>query len=194
MNSTLVLPFPGSRQPQNYFTEYKLNKPLSFIISYTKNFAILVTPLLRSMRMNNFFITDHDQWHKQNKSKAKDAVLTANLILWGRNIISFEEISRTITKQTSRHGENSLMASAVIHLNCQNSELSRQKVFGNFANSRLSASNFKSFSQSLKYGSEEMGSSLCRCSSLLGVIMSKNLRGLWFCVLIKVQNATSLVF
>ena len=57
------------------------------------------------MRINNFFITDHDQWHKQNKSKAKDAVLTANLILWGRNIISFEEISRTITKQTSRPGE-----------------------------------------------------------------------------------------
>ena len=35
-----------------------------------------------------------------------------------------------------------------------------------------------------------MGSSLCRCSSLLGFIMSKNLRGLWFYLLIKVQNAT----
>ena len=30
----------------------------------------------------------------------------------------------------------------------------------------------------LKYGSEEKGSSLCRCSILLGFIMSKNLRGL----------------
>ena len=30
----------------------------------------------------------------------------------------------------------------------------------------------------VKYGSEEMGSSLCRCSILLGFIMSKNLRGL----------------
>ena len=30
----------------------------------------------------------------------------------------------------------------------------------------------------LKYGSEEKGSLLCRCSSLLGFIMSKNLRGL----------------
>ena len=46
----------------------------------------------------------------------------------------------------------------------------------------------------LKYRSEEKGSSLCRCSSLLGFIMSKNLRGLWFYLLIKVQNATSLVF
>ena len=46
----------------------------------------------------------------------------------------------------------------------------------------------------LKYGSEEKGSSLCRCSILLGFIMSKNLRGLWFYLLIKVQNATSLVF
>jgi hypothetical protein len=46
----------------------------------------------------------------------------------------------------------------------------------------------------LKYGSEEKGSSLCRCSILLGFIVSKNLRGLWFCLLIKVQNATSLVF
>ena len=45
----------------------------------------------------------------------------------------------------------------------------------------------------LKYGSEEKGSSLCRCSILLGFIMSKNLRGLWFYLLIKVQNATSLV-
>ena len=46
----------------------------------------------------------------------------------------------------------------------------------------------------LKYGSEEKGSSLRRCSVLLGFIMSKNLRGLWFYLLIKVQNATSLVF
>ena len=46
----------------------------------------------------------------------------------------------------------------------------------------------------LKYGSEEKGSSLCRCSILLGFIMSKKLRGLWFYLLIKVQNATSLVF
>ena len=30
----------------------------------------------------------------------------------------------------------------------------------------------------LKYGSEEKGSSLCRCSILLGFIVSKNLRGL----------------
>ena len=30
----------------------------------------------------------------------------------------------------------------------------------------------------LKYGSEEKGSSLCKCSILLGFIMSKNLRGL----------------
>ena len=45
----------------------------------------------------------------------------------------------------------------------------------------------------LKYGSEEKGSSLCRCFILLGFIMSKNLRGLWFYLLIKVQNATSLV-
>ena len=49
-------------------------------------------------------------------------------------------------------------------------------------------------SSTLKYGSEEKGSSLCRCSILLGFIMSKNLRGLWFYLLIKVQNATSLVF
>ena len=46
----------------------------------------------------------------------------------------------------------------------------------------------------VKYGSEEKGSSLCKCSIFLGFIMSKNLRGLWFYVLIKVQNATSLVF
>ena len=44
----------------------------------------------------------------------------------------------------------------------------------------------------LKYGSEEMGSSLCRCSSLLGFIMSKNLRGLWFYLLIKVHFSTSI--
>ena len=46
----------------------------------------------------------------------------------------------------------------------------------------------------LKYGSEEKGSSFCKCSIFLGFIMPKNLRGLWFYVLIKVQNATSLVF
>ena len=46
----------------------------------------------------------------------------------------------------------------------------------------------------LKYGSEEKGSSFCKCSILLGFIMSKKLRGLWFYLLIKVQNATSLVF
>ena len=46
----------------------------------------------------------------------------------------------------------------------------------------------------LKYGSEEKGSSLYKCSILLGFILSKNLRGLWFYLLIKVQNATSLVF
>ena len=46
----------------------------------------------------------------------------------------------------------------------------------------------------LKYGSDEKGSSLCRLSILLGFIMSKNLRGLWFYLLIKVQNATSLFF
>ena len=46
----------------------------------------------------------------------------------------------------------------------------------------------------LKYGSEEKGSSLCKCSTLLGYIMSKNLKVLWFYLLIKVQNATSLVF
>ena len=46
----------------------------------------------------------------------------------------------------------------------------------------------------LKYGSGEKGSSLCKCSILLGFIMSNNLRGLWFYLLIKVQNATSLVF
>ena len=46
----------------------------------------------------------------------------------------------------------------------------------------------------LKYGSEEKGSSLYECSILLGFIMSTNLRGLWFYLLIKVQNATSLVF
>ena len=46
----------------------------------------------------------------------------------------------------------------------------------------------------LKYGSEERGSSLYKCSPLLGFIMSKKLRGLWFYLLIKVQNATSLVF
>ena len=46
----------------------------------------------------------------------------------------------------------------------------------------------------LKYGSEKKGSSLCRCSILLGFIMSKNLRGLWFYLLIKVENTTSLVF
>ena len=50
------------------------------------------------------------------------------------------------------------------------------------------------FKDIVKYGSEEKGSSLCRCSILLGFIVSKNLRGLWFCLLIKVQNATSLVF
>ena len=46
----------------------------------------------------------------------------------------------------------------------------------------------------LKYGSGEKGSWFCRCSILLGFVMSKNLRGLWFYFLIKVQNATSLVF
>ena len=46
----------------------------------------------------------------------------------------------------------------------------------------------------LKYRSEEKGSSFCKCSILLGFIMSKKLRGLWFYLLIKVQNATSLVF
>ena len=46
----------------------------------------------------------------------------------------------------------------------------------------------------LKYGSEKKGSSFCRFSILLGFIMSKNLRGLWFYLVIKVQNATSLVF
>ena len=46
----------------------------------------------------------------------------------------------------------------------------------------------------IKYGSEEKGSSLSRCSILLGFIMSKNPRGLWFYLLIKVQNANSLVF
>ena len=46
----------------------------------------------------------------------------------------------------------------------------------------------------LKYGSEEKGSSFCKCSILLGFIVSKKLRGLWFYLLIKVQNATSLVF
>ena len=46
----------------------------------------------------------------------------------------------------------------------------------------------------LKYGSEEKGSSFCKCSIFLGFIMLKNLRGLRFYVLIKVQNATSLVF
>ena len=46
----------------------------------------------------------------------------------------------------------------------------------------------------LKYGSEEKGSWLCICFILLGFIMSKKLRGLWFYLLIKVQNATSLVF
>ena len=33
-------------------------------------------------------------------------------------------------------------------------------------------------SRILKYGSEEKGSSLYKCSSLLGFILSKNLRGL----------------
>ena len=46
----------------------------------------------------------------------------------------------------------------------------------------------------LKYGSEEKGSSLYKCSILLGFILSKNPRGLWLYLLIKVQNATSLVF
>ena len=46
----------------------------------------------------------------------------------------------------------------------------------------------------LKYGSEEKGSSLYKCSILLGFILSKNLRGLWFYLLTQVQNATSLVF
>ena len=52
----------------------------------------------------------------------------------------------------------------------------------------------KMWSDQLKYGSQEMGSWFYRCSPLLGFIMSKKLRGLWFCLLIKVQNATSLVF
>ena len=48
---------------------------------------------------------------------------------------------------------------------------------------------------SLKYGSEEKGSSFCKCSILLGFFFtSKKLRGLWFYLLIKVQNETSLVF
>ena len=46
----------------------------------------------------------------------------------------------------------------------------------------------------LKYGSEKKGSSLYKCSILLGFILSKNLRGLRFYLLIKVQSATSLVF
>ena len=46
----------------------------------------------------------------------------------------------------------------------------------------------------LKYGSEKMGSLFYRCSILLGFIKSKNLRGLWIYLLMKVQNATSLVF
>ena len=46
----------------------------------------------------------------------------------------------------------------------------------------------------LKYGFEEKSSSLYKCSIVLGFILSKNLRGLWFYLLIKVQNATSLVF
>ena len=50
------------------------------------------------------------------------------------------------------------------------------------------------FQYILKYGSQEMGSWFYRCSPLLVFIMSKKLRGLWFCLLIKVQNATSLVF
>ena len=37
---------------------------------------------------------------------------------------------------------------------------------------------FDFYAGPLKYGSEEKGSSLCRCSILLGFIMSKNLRGL----------------
>ena len=49
-------------------------------------------------------------------------------------------------------------------------------------------------SEPLKYGSEEKSSSFCKCSILLGFIMSKKLRGLWFYLLIKVQNATSIVF
>jgi hypothetical protein len=46
----------------------------------------------------------------------------------------------------------------------------------------------------LKAGSEKIVYWLCRFSILLGFIMLKKLRGLWFYLLIKVQNATSLVF
>ena len=46
----------------------------------------------------------------------------------------------------------------------------------------------------LKAGSEKIVYWLCRFSILLGFVMSKKLRGLWFYLLIKVQNATSLVF
>ena len=45
----------------------------------------------------------------------------------------------------------------------------------------------------LKYGSEEKGSFFCKCSILLGFVMSKKLRGLWFYLLLKV-NTTSLGF
>jgi hypothetical protein len=48
-------------------------------------------------------------------------------------------------------------------------------------------------STQLKAGSEKIVFWLCRFSILLGFIMSKNLSGLWFYLLIKVQNATSLV-
>ena len=63
--------------------------------------------------------------------------------------------------------------------------------FSIFAKPRFEFDNHKI---QLKYGSEEMGSWFYKCSILLGFIMSKNLRGLWFYLLIKVQNATSLVF
>ena len=43
-------------------------------------------------------------------------------------------------------------------------------------------------------GSEKIVCWLCRFSILLGFIVSKNQKGLWFYLLIKVQNATSLVF
>ena len=50
------------------------------------------------------------------------------------------------------------------------------------------------FEDLLKYSSQERNYLFYECSPLLGFIMSKKLRGLWFCLLIKVQNATSLVF
>ena len=41
------------------------------------------------------------------------------------------------------------------------------------------------FANHLKYRSEEKSSSFCKCSILLGFIMSKKLKGLWFYLLLQ---------